>query len=153
MLFLVVILSVQIGYKFRSILAQENKDSQKIEAVINSFLKDAINRDIDSAMESISVNYSEEENNNIIDYSKFKSALEQFMSYYANKYVNQSISGLVIRKIDIQDNKANVEIEYDRNGFNIDTLQEYQSKIIRIVTLANEGGVWKITQWKQLQQK
>ena len=151
-LFLAFALSIQIGYKITPILAQENQDIRDIKRVIESFLKDVVYQDIDSAMLWVSISYSDIRNNNIIDYSKFKSELKQLITALSKKYINGSISDLEIIKLDIKDQKAHIEIGYGWKGFNLDTLEEDSGKVRRIATLVKENGSWKITQWMRPQQ-
>lgn len=145
-LFLMLILVTSV------VLAQENKDILEIKKVVESFLKSNNLGDIDSAMQSFSVNYSDIRGDKVEDYAKFRSILKNVIDNISKKYVDYSRSDLRILKSDIQGDKATLEIEYSWKGFNLDTLQEDRGKKKRQVSLRKENGSWKITQWIRLPQ-
>lgn len=151
-LFLMFTLAVQIGYKISPVLAQEDKYAAEIQKTIEKFFKACAYLDIDSAMQLISVNYSEIVDNNIVDYAKYKSRLENSLNIIDKKYVNYSFYDLEIVKLNMQDDKATVETRFNFRGFNLDDLREDEVKRGGIVTLAKENGTWKITQSKILRE-
>ncbi len=67
----------------------------------------------------------------------------------SNKYASYSMDNLAILRLDIRDNKATVEIKFSWQGFNLDTLKEESGESKRLVSLAKQNGIWKITQWKK----
>lgn len=145
-LFLMLILSVSI------VSAQENRDILDIKKTIEGYLTGNNLYDIDSAMQSFSINYSDIKGENIRDYVKFKSDLKDYLNDISKKYTDYNRSDLEIIKSDIQDDKAILDIEYNWKRFNLDTLQEENGKKKRQVSLVKENGVWKITQWKELRE-
>ena len=149
-LFSMFILVVQTGYKTIPVLAQDNENKQEIKNIIEKYLDSFVQRDLNSMMNLVSANYYNEKDN--IDYNNFKSNVEKNIVSCSKKYVNYSNSDIEILKLDIQDNKATVEIEFNEKGFNLDTLREDSKKTSRFVTLAKENGFWKITKWSRLGQ-
>lgn len=150
-LFLLCILAVQSYFKIvPPVLGQEDKDAQGIKKAVEGYLSGFLTNDIDSLMKNISTNYLDQSDGDIIDYIKFKSNTENRMNNFLKKYVDNSNSDLQFSTLDIQDNMATVEFEYNWKGFNLDTSKEDSVKHKRLVSLVKENGIWKIAQWKRL---
>ncbi len=142
---------VQICHNNASVLAQDNKEYLEIKNVIENFIKSIARQDINSAMNSVSANYSYKRKNEIVDYARFKSIYEKHIASVSKKYIDRSITYLnIVTPPAIQGNKATLRIEYGWKGFNLDTLKEVNRKLRRSVSLAKEGGTWKITKWSRL---
>lgn len=150
-LFIIFVFAFQISYKIIPISAQEDEDTQKVKMVVETFLKYLAYRDIDSAMQHISINYLEGEGENIIDYARFKSSVVNRINTFFKNHTDYSISEPQLNNLNIKDSKATVEVEFNWKGFNLDTLKEEGGKAQRSVILVKEDGSWKITQWRFLQ--
>jgi len=147
-----IILASQISYKITPVLAtQEDEAAFEIKKVLEGTYHSLALRDLETMMQYVSVNYSATvEDGTVIDYTKFKARTKEFMDRIFNKYTNYSISDIKMFNLNIEDNKANVEMEYSWKGFNLDTLLEDSGKKRRAATLVKENGLWKITQWRRL---
>jgi len=143
------ILATQFGYERMQLLAQENTDSHGVKNTVLTFLNLA-REDINAALEMVSANYSDTREGNIIDYSKFKSELEERINFVSKKYVDFSEDAPQLSNLNIQDNKATLEIEFRWKGFDLDTLNSVSGIQKRQVTLAKENGIWKITRWRRI---
>ena len=136
----------QIIFKIMPVLPLD--DESEIKNVITEFLNALSEKNLNSVMQCISVNYHYIQHNNFIDYYKFKSELERLISNHEKRFIDDSFTNLKIRKLDIQNNKATVEIEFILKDFNLDTLNERTTRRVRSLTLIKENGSWKITQYK-----
>jgi hypothetical protein len=152
-LFLLFILAFQCRYKITPVLAQDDKGAIIIEAkkVIEKFVQALDYRDLNAAMQCLSANYSDiTPANNIIDYTQFKSSIENWMVNSSKKYIDV-VSTIEILKSDIQDNMITAEIQIYWRGFNRDTGGKESGKQKKQVTLVKENGLWKITRWHRIQ--
>ena len=136
----------QIIFKIMPVLPLD--DESEIKNVITEFLNALSEKNLNSVMQCISVNYHYIQHNNVIDYYKFKSELERLISNHEKRFIDDSFTNLKIRKLDIQNNKATVEIEFILKAFNLDTLNERTTRRVRSLTLIKENGSWKITKYK-----
>lgn len=145
--FLVFVLAVQMNYKIVYIFSQDDKDVLAIKSVIKAFVENQINGDVDSAMQSVSANYSsKEKDDTILDYAKLKSLLKNEAVGRSEKYTGYSIYNFEIVKSDIKNNSAIVEYEFNWKRFNLDTLKDESGISKRRGYLEKENGTWKITQ-------
>jgi hypothetical protein len=150
LLFLILILAVLISYKITPILAQEENDRLEIEKVIQSFFKSSFANDLESSMKDISHNYSDSMDGKFVDYEQFKLIQEKLLNNMSKKYVNYSFSDLKTDKLDIQGNKATLEIEFISYGFNLDTVRKESRIQKRFIAIEKENGSWKIIKMRRL---
>ena len=76
------------------VIAQEDKSTLEIKIVVETFLKDFNNRDIDFAMQHASVNYSNIiDNNTVIDYAQFKSELVNRINIFFKNRIDYFLVG------------------------------------------------------------
>ena len=147
-----LILTVQIGHRIVPGIAQEDIDAQEIKKVIEAFLENFMYKKLDPAMEQVSANYYVKTNdNNVVDYEKFRSKTGKLINAFSQKYTDYTIIDVKVFKLDVQGNKASAEISYNWKGFNLDTLTEESGKVEKLVYLAKEQGSWKITMWERFQ--
>lgn len=152
--FLMFALIVQAGYKIAPALAQENKETLEIKKVVKNYLENLTQKDINSIMNKVSLNYSsEDDNGNIIDYNKLRPKLEDNTAKLLKIYADYSITGIETIKSDVKDNKATIWVVYSWKGFNLDTTKEESGKSKRLISLAKEGDSWKITSLKVIRKK
>lgn len=150
LLFLIIIVILLIGYKTTPILAQDKKESAKIQKVIDNFYKSFARNDIESMMKYISANYHDEIDGEIMDYAQFKSISKNNLNALFKKYTKFSIDYFKITKLDIRDNTATLELESKWSGFNVDAERKESGSRKRLFTLGKENGIWKITKIKLL---
>ncbi len=131
------------------VLAQGDTGTLKIKKVVEAFLNSFRDKDIDSTMQWVSVDYSEvDKTGTNIDYAKFKSGLEGRVDTFFANLTDYRINDIQFDNLDIQDSKATIEIKWNWTAFNLDTLKEQNGTQKRQVSLVRENGYWKITQWK-----
>lgn len=147
---LMFFLTVQICLYITPLLAQENKEYFEIKNIVETFIKNIAIQDVNSAMQLVSVNYSSKKGDSIVDYAKFKSALEKGAASVSKKYMDISVADMKILKANIQNDKATLTIEYEWKGFNLDTLKDKNVKLTKIISLAKENGIWKIIKYGNL---
>ena len=140
-LFLAFILVLQIGCWTATILAEGEEDNLLIENVLKDYLKNLSTRDLESLMNQISVNYSYPDKNGDVDNTKFKFGMKQFLE----RFKNISISNLKLTKLMAQGNNAVYEIDFNFKAIDISSNRDVDLKRKRLVSLAKEGGLWKIT--------
>ncbi len=150
LLLLILISAVSITYKIAPIFSQEENDPLEIQKVIQSFYERTSTNNLEFAMQNISHNYSDNVDGKFVDYEQFKLTLEKTLNTISKKYVNNSFSNLTIDKLDIQGDKATLEIEFIVSGFNLDTKREKSEIRKRFIALEKENGSWKITKIKIL---
>lgn len=143
-LFLILFLVGQINYDTMSVLAETDKDSLAIKKVIENYCKGFAKRNLDLVMKQISAKYSSfDKEGNVVDYANLKSTLERRFK----NLVNISISDLKITNLNVQDNKATLEMEYNIKGLNLDTDKDVNLKVKKSVSLVKEDSSWKIVQF------
>lgn len=144
-------LIAQVGYKIAPALAQENKETLEIKKVVENYLESFAQRDINSMMNKVSLNYSsKDKSGNIIDYNKFRSNLESRITKLLEQYINYSITGIEIIRSDVKDNKATLWVVYSWKRFNLNTAKEESRKTASSFSLAKEGDSWKITRSRRI---
>lgn len=129
--------------------AQENEDYLKIENTVKSFIRDSYFSDINSIMQYISPHYSYGKEL-AAGYAKFKAGMERFKTIFFSLYSNISVDNIQLLSLNIQGNKATVEVEWVFKGFNLNSLEEDILDVKRFCSLIKESGVWKITDWAKL---
>ncbi|MFH0935283.1 MAG: hypothetical protein V1828_00250 [Candidatus Omnitrophota bacterium] len=150
LLFLIIVPTLLIGYKITPVLAQDKKESLEIQKVVDNFYKSLALGDVESMMKHISANYYDEVNGEIVDYAQFKSTIENMLDTWFKQYTNFSINYLKITKLDIQGDKATLEVKSRWNGFNVDAARKESGSRKRFFALEKEDGLWKIARIKRL---
>jgi hypothetical protein len=132
--------------------ADDNKNILESKKVITSFLEAFSYNNVEKMIGLISRNYLDiDKNGKIVDYEKFITILKNFTNDFFKKYVAYSFDNINIVEKDIAENKVNIVIEFEWKVFNIVTLEWESGKAKRAVSLAKEGGEWKITCLKSMQ--
>ncbi|KPK99037.1 MAG: hypothetical protein AMJ95_01075 [Omnitrophica WOR_2 bacterium SM23_72] len=151
-LILIFILGIQLCCNTRFVLATDDKATIEKEAkeIVETFLQGFVNKNIDSMMQVVSVNYSEIKDGNVRDYDKFKSEFKSFMDDFYDQYIDNSFSDIHIYNLTLTDDKVFFEVEWYGKAFNLDSLQEISGQRRRAVTLVKEDGAWKIAEWREL---
>jgi len=85
-----------------------------------------------------------------LDYAKFKLINKNMMDKVFEKYVDYSISDLKITKLDIQGDKATLEMEFAWRGYNLDAVRKENGIQKRFIALDRENGAWKIVKFRRL---
>ncbi|KPK98801.1 MAG: hypothetical protein AMJ95_02340 [Omnitrophica WOR_2 bacterium SM23_72] len=130
-------------------LATGEEYKQEITKTIEEFVTAFESGDIDSAMQYISINYRfVTDDGGIVDYKLFKTETEKIRDRAFLQYADFIITNIVLKEIDIQDNKAFILVEFDSNALNLDNLEEEKSKQKRSAVLVKEGDFWKIVEWR-----
>jgi len=130
-------------------LATGEEYKQEITKTIEEFVTAFESGDIDSAMQYISINYRfVTDDGGIVDYKLFKTETEKNRDRAFLQYADFIITNIVLKEIDIQDNKAFILVEFDSNALNLDNLEEEKSKQKRSAVLVKEGDFWKIVEWR-----
>jgi len=118
--------------------------TEAVTNVVNDYMTALEKRDKDALMMNISNRYKAQNplTNIQEDYTSFQSRVGS----YCRRMANVSISDLKINQMDIQDNKATVEIEYKFSGLN--TKLNMDVSLVRKAEfiLEREGDSWKIIQ-------
>ncbi len=139
-LLLILISVVQIGCWVTPVLAQ-NKEDAAIKKVIENYFKGVVDKNSDLIMQQISTKYSSKDRNGkAVDYSQLRSEA----TGRAKRNTNVRGSDLTITNINVQNDKATLEMKYTLNILNKDTSKESTVKPEDIVSLVKEGGSWKI---------
>lgn len=146
-LFLLLTLAVLSGIKLVSVFAQKEKDREEITKIIEEVISSFVSQDLDGMMEHISSSYSHQRGNEVIDYNKFRTMMEEDFKQISKKFADVSCGKLRIIKFDLQDNKANLEIDFACKGFDLDELKEVEETQKKWVNLIKEDGIWRITLW------
>ncbi len=153
-LFIVLVLIIQGGYKIKLVLAQQKTEIKEMSDVVQTFLESFAHGDIDSMMKQVSQNYSDKDKEgNIIDYAKFKSILEKKLDAFAKKYSNYSIVDSEVTGSNIEGNKGSISVVFSWKGFNLAASKEESGKRARFAALAKEDGSWKITKIRAIRKK
>lgn len=147
-LFLAFFLVLQLSYRTVSLPAQGDKDALEIKEVVETFLKNCVNN-TDKAMQLVSTNYYDVMDNITVDYEKFKLGFKNAIKIFKENYLDYSDIYFHIDKLNIQDGKADIEIEHGWKGFNLNTLNEESRKSNIVGGLVKENGSWRITKWKR----
>lgn len=142
--FLAFILVLQIGCWTATILAEGEEGTLLIENVLKDYLKNLSTRDLDSLMNQISVNYSYSDEHGDVDNAKFKFGMNQLLE----RFRNISISNLKLTKLMVQDNNAVYEMDFNFKAIAISSNRDVDLKRKRLVYLAKENGLWKITRFE-----
>ncbi len=123
-LFIVLVLIIQGGYKIKLVLAQQKTEIKEMSDVVQTFLESFAHGDIDSMMKQVSQNYSDKDKEgNIIDYAKFKPILEKKLDAFAKKYSNYSIVDSEFTGSKIEGNKDSIAVVFRWKRFNFDWLR------------------------------
>jgi len=140
-LFLIFAMVLGVGCTTSSVLANNEGDDLAIKKIIEASLDNAINLDIDSTMKLLSRDFSQiTGEGKIITYPEYRSYLERMWK----SVINMSIGDLKFSELDIQNDKATINAEYNFKGVNISTREEFVALIKKHVSLVKEGGFWKI---------
>lgn len=140
-LFLIFIMVCAIGYGTVPVLAQNEDDVSVIKKVVEDFVKAGDNHDIDLLMNQFSSGFSHiDAEGKIRDYNEYKS----YMQGHLGTFVNVSGGDLQISNLDIQDNKATLEMDNKFRALNLDTIKEMIIQVKAQVSLVKEGSSWKI---------
>lgn len=146
-LFIIFILASQISYKATPVLAENKDETTAIRKLIEGHLGALARKDLNSMMSQISNKYSGlDKAGNTVDYAKLKSNMKNSL----RNIENISISDLKITNLNIQDDKATLEMEYIFRGFNSATAKDVSKRQKRAVSLVKEGGYWKIVNLKSI---
>jgi hypothetical protein len=126
-------------------IEEENKAKiiKVIEEIVNSFAY----RDLDGIMKHISKNYYVQQEAETIDYNEFRARMEDYFNQMSKQFTNISCGNLMVIKFDFQDNKANLEIDFDCKGFNLDALKDESERIKKLVHSVKEDDIWRIVVW------
>lgn len=143
-LFLAFILVFQVGCWTATILAEDEEDNLLIENVLKDYLKNLITRDLKSLMNQISVNYFYSDKNGDVDNAKFKFGMKEFLG----KFKNISITNLKLTKLIAQGNNAVYEMDFNFKAIDLSSNRDVDLKRKRLVSLAKEDGLWKITHFE-----
>jgi hypothetical protein len=146
-LFFLFILAIQNRINLSPALAEADDDAIKVKETVSKFLDNLASRDIDSAMQYISPNYSDTRDSDTINYDKLKSELKNNIDTFFKNHTDYSIIGIRFIDLNIQGNQTVVEVRYNWKAFNTDTLKEETGKRRRFVYLTKENNIWSITQW------
>ncbi len=148
-LFSMFILMALVSYKDMPALAQQDEEISAIKSVMENYLTAFTNKDLNSMMDKVSANFSDvDKDGSTIDYARVKALTEYWLRDLSKGYADVTYSDLEIVASDLQDNKANIEIEFIKKGFNLDSLQEQSVKHKRTVSLTKEDGGGKITKYR-----
>ncbi len=133
-LFLVLILIVGLSYRITPVLAESKEDATAIKKVIENYFKGFAERDLNLVMDQFSPNFSylDRKTGEVRYYAYLKSSLEPYFKFSKK---NTSISDFKITNLNVQDNKATLEVEYN---------SETGVSVKQIFSLVKEGGSWKI---------
>lgn len=141
-LFLVLIVLIQASYAVVPISAQSS-DEVEVRKVVDNYFEGVSKGDVSFIMDQISTEYSgHDKEGNVLDYAKVRPTMEENLK----KFLNISINDLEITNLDIQNNKATLEVEYNFRALNQDTAENVNIKIKRLITLVKENDSWKIVQ-------
>jgi len=147
---LILISAALIICQISPILAQGMDDRAEIQKVVDDFFKSAVSRDLESLMKDVSANYFDIWQGVTLDYAKFKLINKNMMDKVFEKYVDYSISDLKITKLDIQGDKATLEMEFAWRGYNLDAVRKENGIQKRFIALDRENGAWKIVKFRRL---
>ena len=134
-----------------SFSAGEDNDAVEIKRTVEAFATDISGLDTNSAMKFVSANYSDQKDKETIGYAELKAGMEKLAGTVSKRYIDTAIDSLRLNNLNVQGDRATVDIEYNTKGFNLDTLKEDITKIRRKASLAKENGVWMITRWVKVQ--
>ncbi len=148
--FLVVTFMAFVSYGNKLCLAEKNEDSLAIKMTIKRYLNGYTSRDLDSMMKEVSLNYLGEVGDSAEDYAKFKSRIENVTNDFYKKYKSYIIGEVSLSNLNIQSEKADVEVEFGWQGIDIGTSKEESGKKRRAVSLVKEKGAWKIVRYKKI---
>ncbi len=141
-LFFALAVLIQASYAVVPILAQSS-DEVEVRKVVDNYFEGISKGDVNSLMNQISTDYSgHDREGNVLDYAKVRPAMEENLK----KFLNISINDLKIANLDIQNNKATLEVEYNFRALNQDTAENMNIKIKRLITLVKENDSWKIVE-------
>lgn len=147
---LILVLIVQIGYKFPSVFAQSDQDKLEIEKVVQRFYDGFAYRNIDAMMNEVSRDYHAEEDGNVIDYIKLRSSLENTFNNFFKTHTNYARIKLEIIQIDVQGDKASADLFNEWKAFNLEKLKEIVKVDGRRFNFKKENDSWKIVGKKKI---
>lgn len=153
-LLLVIFLIIQMYCGFTFVSAQEGENESKIKNLIERYINASLNKDVDSAMQAVSANYSNtytsKDKTIPVDYNKFRLILEQIIAVASIKYSDPSLVDVKILESNIQGDKADVKFEYTVKAVNLITVENEEVKSKLALSLAKEGNDWKIIKLNSL---
>ena len=124
-----------------------DSDFFEIRKTIELFVTDlALNR-LESALKQVSLDYLDSTGKQKIDYSKFKTKLQEFTNSTFRRYLVGSVGNIMINKLVIKDDTATAKIEFTYNAFHIKSIQWISKKEKRALSLKKENGIWKIVRF------
>lgn len=136
------------------ILAQENKEIERIQKVLEKYERGFAERNLNSMVSQLSRNYmSKNKIGAIENYDQKKYFLEENIGKFFEKYTNYSFNNLKIIKSDINGDIATVLFQFKRKISDLDSGKEINSILKKQVSLVKENGGWKITSIKFAQKK
>lgn len=144
---LLLIFTIQNSIESIHIFAEEKGDKAEIISVIEEVIKSFACQDLNGMMAHISSSYLGQIDNKIIDYNKFRTKMEEEFKQISKEFADVSCGKLRIIKFNLQDNKADLEIDFDCKGFNLDKLKEVEETGKKLVRLIKEDGIWRIAFW------
>lgn len=150
-LILIFFLVIQSGYEIKFVsaddekisslnLTQQEESRDEIKKVVEAYLQSFANRDIKSMMNQVSKNYSVKTKDDVIDYSKFFTAMENSL----DNAVDIKLSEIKITVVDVLSDKAVVSVEHKFKAFSLGKLDPIDKVVKLNLILAREDQSWKI---------
>ncbi|MBU0548693.1 MAG: nuclear transport factor 2 family protein [Candidatus Omnitrophica bacterium] len=145
--FIVLALTILVGYSISPALAQEKKEILEAKKVVDGYLQAFAQQDINSIMSKVSSDYSsKDKKGNQVDYAKLKANLENQIDIISKKYIDYSIARIQITESDIKDNHATIWIVYSWKRFDLVNTKEENGRTKKTFFLVKEDSSWKIVQ-------
>lgn len=149
-LVLILVLLLALSFKIIPGFTEETNDSLEIQKVVNNFLDGFANQDLNYLMEQISPNYFNILDGETFDYDKIKSIQENNIKQFYKNHTNYRHSDVNITNLVINGDKASLDLEFRWRALNLDTSNEEELMSKRIMALAKEDGLWKITKIRKV---
>jgi len=140
---------VQLGIRISPVLAQADKETQKIKTFIGNFLQNSSSGNLDSAIRDISTHFMQISirDKSKIDYANFLALMKEKRESLSKRYTDMSIDNLQILKAEKQDNTIKVLASYTWKAFNLETGQYVSLERNIDCSLVKENGLLKIVKW------
>lgn len=136
--------AVNMAEAFAAQGPSKDKDIREIRKVWEKVLTAFANRDIDSAMELVSPDYSKKTDSETINYDGYRKLAEANDADFFSKRISCHLENLKILKSDITDNRAVVDFDYTFRAFDKNSMRWISYRAAQEVTFFRENDKWKI---------